>query len=1771
MGRTRSFGARSLALALSSVLLASGFTLVGAQAATADTAPAGGEPATVTSDFLPTAQVNGVVWAQEVVGNTVYVGGSFTQSQPAGALEGVGVVARSNLLAYNLTTGVLIDSFAPNVNGQVRGISASPDGSRIYVVGDFDNIDGQTRSRVAAFDTASGQLIAGFRPVANSVVYAVDATASTVYFGGTFTSVDGTARSRAAAVNASTGALTAWAPQAADYAVRAVVVSPDGGKVVLGGDFQSLNGQTKPGRGMGAVDANSGESLPWAVGSLIYNGGSKAAIWSLASDGTNVYGTGYVYGSAATDGNLEGAFSARWSDGGTTWVEDCHGDSYGVAPMGDVIYVVGHPHYCANIGGYPQTDPWTFQRAIAFTTQATQTITGNAIGGNYYNFAGTPAPSMLHWSPDFLTGTYTGQGQAAWTVTVSGKYVLIGGEFPGVNNKRQNGLVRFAMGDVAKNTDGPRVSGADFVPAAVSLTAGSVRLGWTANYDRDNENLTYEVLRDGMVVKTLQQSSAWWRRPAMSWTDTGLTQGAAYEYRLRVKDPAGNTATGDPVSVTVSGSGAASGYSNAVVADGATSFWRFGENAGSATVYDWAGASDLTAGPGVGFGATGAIAGDSNTAALFAGTSSGLAATHTRTSGPNTFSLEAWVTTTSRSGGKIVGFGNRNTGTSSSYDRHLYMDGSGRILFGVYPGAERTIQTATGFNDGGWHHVVGTLSSAGMQLFVDGKLIGTRTDTTSAQAYTGYWRVGGDSAWTGDTWFDGTIDEVAVYGAALSAAQVDNHYGLRLAAPNQDPSAEFTATPNGLDVSVDGSASTDTDGSLVSYAWNWGDGSAADSGAIATHSYAASGTYTVTLTVTDNKGATSTSSKQVSVLAANVAPTAAFTAAASNLTATFDATASSDPDGTLTGYAWNFGDGTTGSGATTSHAYGSAGTYTVQLTVTDDRGGTATTTQALTVSAVGGPFASDAFGRTTASGLGTADLGGAWTVTGSAANYSVASGTARFTTRAGATLNGYLPSVYSADTDVTATATLEQAATGSGIYVQLIGRKVGANEYRVRAIVGADGTVRVAVVNGGTVLAQVKPAGLVVNAGTPLKLRLQVVGTGTTSLKAKAWTGTEPAAWTVEATDTTAALQSAGSIGVSTYASGSSAASTGVLIDDLVARASTSAPQEPEEPEEPANAAPVASFTATPSHLTVVVDGSASTDSDGTIVGRTWDWGDATAEGSGVTASHTYATAGTYTVTMTVTDDDGATASATRTVTMTAPPAQGGGVLAEDSFTRTVPTGLGDAETGGAWTTTGSAANYSVSGGAARFATAPGMTLNGYLPAAASADTDLTVSATLQQAPTGGGIYLQAIGRKVGAAEYRIRAIVGSDGTVRVAIVNGGTVIAQVKPAGLVVNAGTALKLRLQVVGTGTTSLKAKAWTGSEPAAWTIEATDSTPALQSAGSIGLSAYASGSSSATTVLFDDLTVVPAAAGPQQPEEPQEPANAAPTASFTATPANLTVVVDGSASADADGTVVSRSWNWGDGTAAGSGTTASHTYAQAGTYTVGLTVTDDDGATATSSQQVTVTAPPAEQDGAILASDLFERAVSGGLGTSDTGGAWTLTGGAANFGVGGGSAVLTTAAGRTLTAYLPSVSSTGTVVRTTFVLPQAVTGGGVYLLATGRKVGNEEYTARVTVSSTGAVRIVLQRSGTALQTVAVPGLTYVPGQELKLAFEVTGTSPTTLRAKVWTGTEPAAWQASVTDSTAALQTAGGVGFSSYQSGSATATMPVQVREFAARIPE
>ncbi len=112
----------------------------------------------------------------------------------------------------------------------------------------------------------------------------------------------------------------------------------------------------------------------------------------------------------------------------------------------------------------------------------------------------------------------------------------------------------------------------------------------------------------------------------------------------------------------------------------------------------------------------------------------------------------------------------------------------------------------------------------------------------------------------------------------------------------------------------------------------------------------AAGYYAISATTSVYHELNSVAGGGANLVGSNQPPVASFTYSVSGLTVNFDASASHDPDGTIVSYAWDFGDGSTGSGKTVSHTYASAGSYTVTLTVKDNNGATSAATNSITIS-----------------------------------------------------------------------------------------------------------------------------------------------------------------------------------------------------------------------------------------------------------------------------------------------------------------------------------------------------------------------------------------------------------------------------------------------------------------------------------------------------------------------------------------------------------------------------------------------------------------------------------------------------------------------------------------------------------------------------------------------------------------------------------------------------------------------------------------------------
>ncbi len=151
---------------------------------------------------------------------------------------------------------------------------------------------------------------------------------------------------------------------------------------------------------------------------------------------------------------------------------------------------------------------------------------------------------------------------------------------------------------------------------------------------------------------------------------------------------------------------------------------------------------------------------------------------------------------------------------------------------------------------------------------------------------------------------------------------------------NQHPVVSFTATCNGLTCNFDGSATFDPDGRIEALWWSFDDGRSGF-GAVTSHTFACGGTHTVRLSAGDSGAAIVTQTQTITLDVPIVPPVASFTFACNELTCNFDASGSSDPDGSITSYTWNFGDNDWATGLLATHTYRASGMYSVKLHVYD--------------------------------------------------------------------------------------------------------------------------------------------------------------------------------------------------------------------------------------------------------------------------------------------------------------------------------------------------------------------------------------------------------------------------------------------------------------------------------------------------------------------------------------------------------------------------------------------------------------------------------------------------------------------------------------------------------------------------------------------------------------------------------------------------------------------------------------------------------------------
>ena len=536
------------------------------------TGPAAAAPAVApktkvfTADAQPTWQTNGTVWAVTQVGGVIYVGGSFTTVRPPGAAPGTREISRDNMAAFNADTGALLPfahtftaprySFStskPDVSCNVDWdaefyscdtiyrIKASPDGSMVYAAGDFTGVDGQVRTKVAAFPTSNAggvnpALDRSFAPTGiNSRVRALAVGPRMVYVGGTFSQAGGVSRQRLAALDRRTAAVLRW-NATADGEVMALALSADGTRLVVGGNYDQLNGVAQ--HALGAVSPSSGLNTTWA-----WRGVPKASyITDMAVDQNT------VYLSANGEGTWDGRAAVDPHTGILRWFDSCLGATWAVTVVGDLLYSGSHAHNCNDTpGGFGEqaTDLANprYYRLLAQTTQGQHTAIQYwfpSTNGGDPNIPATRSPSKL--GPRALAS--------------NGRYLWVGGQFTTVNNVPQEGLTRFAL---TARTQPPSTPAA---PTVQNGTPGQVTVSWRQVEDLDDSTVTYQLYRGSTMVYQIRGTSVPWTAQTFSFTDSGLAQGTSVQYQVRAVDPHGTAGALSAATSVVVGQAAADTGSN---------------------------------------------------------------------------------------------------------------------------------------------------------------------------------------------------------------------------------------------------------------------------------------------------------------------------------------------------------------------------------------------------------------------------------------------------------------------------------------------------------------------------------------------------------------------------------------------------------------------------------------------------------------------------------------------------------------------------------------------------------------------------------------------------------------------------------------------------------------------------------------------------------------------------------------------------------------------------------------------------------------------------------------------------------------------------------------------------------------------------------------------------------------------------------------------------------------------------------------------------------
>jgi hypothetical protein len=387
---------------------------------------------------LDGGDTNGTVYAVEVVGTTLYLGGSFSslRSPTSGSLP------RANLAAIDIATGDVLP-FAADTNNTVRAIES--DGSTVWVGGIFSTIRGAARSNLAAVDAVTGEVLDGFDVSLNGGVYGLAAGGNRLYASGRFTVVEGVAQGRVAALDPVTGMPDPGFRAEADAEVRDVTVSAASGRLFVGGSFMAIGSQ--PWAYLAELDPATGRG----VGPGFSHADAPVLDVDSSPDGSHVF--------AAIAGFENRAQAWTTYDGARRWHHVAMGDTQAVGYHDGIVYFGFHEG---------------FEDDLTVRLLAADALTGD----------------LQPFRPDI--DSFFG----VWAIEADASALAIGGTFTQVSGIATRGVAVFPGPNTPPDSAAPTIPGGLVNPIP---SGESVALAWDPASD-DRGVSHYRIVRDGSFV-----------------------------------------------------------------------------------------------------------------------------------------------------------------------------------------------------------------------------------------------------------------------------------------------------------------------------------------------------------------------------------------------------------------------------------------------------------------------------------------------------------------------------------------------------------------------------------------------------------------------------------------------------------------------------------------------------------------------------------------------------------------------------------------------------------------------------------------------------------------------------------------------------------------------------------------------------------------------------------------------------------------------------------------------------------------------------------------------------------------------------------------------------------------------------------------------------------------------------------------------------------------------------------------------------------------------